>query len=51
MPVESVTLEKEKSGIGLKNAMKRLALIYPDHHELIVVPGKSTYQIELKLDL
>lgn len=51
IPAESETLEKGKSGIGLKNAKKRLALIYPENHELTVVPGKSTYQIELKLDL
>ena len=46
-----VTLDEEKSGIGLKNAKKRLALIYPDSHELIINHGEFLYQIELKLDL
>lgn len=49
--VHTEILEKGKSGIGLKNAKKRLALIYPESHDLKVSHGESIYQIELKLDL
>jgi len=39
-----------KSGIGLKNVKKRLELIYPDQHELIVEEG-FTFCIRLQLKL
>ncbi|MFK7814450.1 MAG: sensor histidine kinase [Maribacter sp.] len=48
---EGNSLEKGKSGIGLQNANKRLALMYPDNYELIINREENKYQVELKLDL
>lgn len=44
-------LDSEKSGIGLKNAKKRLELMYPNSHELLVNQYETEYRVELKLDL
>jgi len=44
-------MEKGKSGIGLKNAKKRLALMYPDKHNLSIQKTNSSYYINLKLNL
>jgi two-component system, LytTR family, sensor kinase len=42
---------KKIPGIGIDNAMKRLALIYPDRHELVINNSKCKYSVFLKLDL
>jgi hypothetical protein len=47
----AMNMEQGKSGIGLHNAKKRLALIYPDKHELKVRQENSSYNIQLKLTL
>lgn len=44
-------LEKGKSGIGLKNAKKRLQLIYPERHQLEMKIKENTYCVYLKIDL
>ncbi|WP_350284354.1 histidine kinase [uncultured Croceitalea sp.] len=44
-------LEKGKSGIGLQNAKKRLALMYPDKHQLSIQQQNETYHVHLKLNL
>ena len=44
-------LESGKSGIGLKNAKKRLALLYPEKHQLTIVENDTTYSVALILDL
>jgi len=44
-------LEAGKSGIGLKNAKKRLALLYPEKHQLTIVDKDNTYSVTLILDL
>jgi hypothetical protein len=44
-------LEAGKSGIGLKNAKKRLALLYPEKHQLTIVEKDNTYSVTLILDL
>jgi len=38
-------------GIGLDNVKKRLALIYPDRHELHRSQGKNVFWINLKIEL
>jgi len=38
-------------GLGLKNVKKRLALVYPNMHELIVSEANSEYYVELSLQL
>ncbi|WP_129718138.1 sensor histidine kinase [Pedobacter sp. SYP-B3415] len=43
--------EKLKSGIGLQNVKKRLALMYPNRHELIVRESAKEFFIHLTLEL
>ncbi|WP_299523268.1 sensor histidine kinase [Winogradskyella sp.] len=44
-------MESGESGIGLKNAQKRLELLYPERHKLIIDSNDGTYEVKLKLDL
>ena len=39
------------SGIGLNNLHKRLALLYPETHNLTITKTKNTYKAELVLKL
>ncbi|RYE51133.1 MAG: histidine kinase, partial [Sphingobacteriales bacterium] len=43
--------EKLKSGIGLQNVKQRLALIYPDQHELIIRQNAKEFFVHLTLHL
>ncbi|WP_116127081.1 sensor histidine kinase [Lewinella sp. IMCC34183] len=47
---ESKTLH-DKSGIGLQNVRRRLALTYPDRHYLRITDTEERYEVVLKLDL
>ncbi|GGM82844.1 hypothetical protein GCM10010967_13220 [Dyadobacter beijingensis] len=47
---EVKTLEKH-SGFGLANVRKRLQLLYPGQHDLSIDNGKTTYTINLRLNL
>ncbi len=38
-------------GIGLKNGQKRLALLYPNQHSLLIRPEKDRYEVELTIPL
>jgi hypothetical protein len=40
-----------KSGIGLKNVQKRLQLLYPDKHELMIKSTDDAFLIQMKLPL
>jgi two-component system LytT family sensor kinase len=40
-----------KKGLGLKNVQRRLALTYPDRHQLQLQQNSGTYEAHLKLDL
>ncbi len=40
---------REAKGIGLSNLKKRLQLIYPRRHELLLKKGEDTYQATLKI--
>lgn len=42
---------EEKSGIGLQNVSRRLALSYPDKHKLTVKDSKDRYAVELEIQL
>ena len=42
---------KKASGIGISNAVKRLDLIYPDKHDLVINQSDNTYSVFLKLEL
>ncbi|CAL2112488.1 GHKL domain-containing protein [Tenacibaculum sp. 190130A14a] len=48
MPSEN--LETGKSGIGLKNAKKRLTLLYPNNHTLTVKNKENSFLVDLKLN-
>ncbi|MBV8327463.1 MAG: sensor histidine kinase [Chryseobacterium sp.] len=51
---EKETANRNKSyfgGIGLSNAKKRLSLLYPDMHELVVENNDEIYRVSLKIDL
>lgn len=43
--------EVEKSGIGLKNTMRRLNLSYENQHTLDILEDDKTYQVKLDIDL
>lgn len=38
-------------GLGLRNVKRRLTIIYPDEHTLVVTKGKDTHTVRLKLKL
>jgi len=40
-----------KNGIGLKNVQKRLQLLYPGEHELVIKPTENEFLIQLRLPL
>lgn len=55
-PIVPVKKKKEnepeaESGIGLGNIRKRLELLYPNRHELVITEKNSVYTVELKLNL
>lgn len=42
---------EEESGVGLSNVKKRLNLIYPGKHELVLNQTSSSFKVNLKIDL
>jgi LytS/YehU family sensor histidine kinase len=49
-PVTMIQSEKKKHGIGIKNTMKRLEILYPDRHCLKVEERKDTFKVELFIE-
>ncbi len=47
----SLENEWESSGLGLKNTMKRLDLLYPKKHSLIIEESETMFVITLKMTL
>lgn len=43
--------DRKVSGIGISNAMKRLDLIYPERHDIIINKSVDSYSVFLKLEL
>jgi len=43
--------DTKKPGIGIDNATKRLNLIYPDRHELVIKNSGSIYSVFLRIEL
>lgn len=43
--------ENKASGIGISNAMKRLNLIYPERHDLVINHSSNRYSVFLKIEL
>lgn len=50
-PVESEENTLEDSGIGLQNVKRRLELLYPDQHSLIIKELKNLYIVNLSIPL
>jgi two-component system LytT family sensor kinase len=44
-------LSVKKPGIGIANATKRLNLIYPDRHELVIKNSGTRYSVFLRIEL
>ena len=42
---------KSKNGIGLLNVKKRMALLYPDKHQLIINANDGVYNVQLQIEL
>ncbi|SHN34999.1 Histidine kinase [Cyclobacterium lianum] len=42
---------EEESGVGLSNVKKRLNLIYPGKHELVLDQTTGSFEVNLKIDL
>jgi LytS/YehU family sensor histidine kinase len=49
MPDESPESDASVSGLGLKNARRRLSLLYPDKHVLIINSSANRFQVDLQL--
>jgi len=43
--------DKKSGGIGLENIRKRLAALYQDKYELVLMATESTYEVTLNLQL
>jgi len=43
--------KRETGGTGLSNLKKRLELIYPDRHSLVIEAAKATFTVTLTIDL
>ncbi len=43
--------EKDKSGVGLENVKQRLALLYPDQHELVIRETAEEFFVHLTIQL
>ena len=48
-PVEDKTKD-ETSGIGLSNVMRRLLLLYPEQHELIIQTENNIFSVHLRIN-
>lgn len=48
---ENMPKENENSGIGIKNVEVRLALLYPNKHELQINNKEDTFRVDLKINL
>lgn len=49
VPADKKSDETESEGIGLKNVQRRLELIYPQRHELLIYPGDTLFKVECKI--
>lgn len=49
--IKTENLEQGKSGIGLQNAKKRLALLYPNKHDFKISKSANSYKITLNISL
>jgi two-component system LytT family sensor kinase len=47
----NINYSMEHKGIGIANAKRRLALLYPEKHELVINDSDDFYEVVLKLSL
>ncbi|MFI5134502.1 MAG: sensor histidine kinase [Chitinophagales bacterium] len=50
-PVFDSLKGKKKHGIGLENVRKRLELLYPKNHKLVIYPSSNSWKVNLELNL
>jgi len=50
-PTINTQSSKKDGGIGLVNVKRRLELLYPDSHQLIITPSDDLYQVKLVLEV
>eukprot|EP01029_Cantina_marsupialis_P022108 TRINITY_DN538425_c0_g3_i2.p2 TRINITY_DN538425_c0_g3~~TRINITY_DN538425_c0_g3_i2.p2 ORF type:complete len:115 (+),score=16.64 TRINITY_DN538425_c0_g3_i2:47-346(+) len=43
--------DKKDSGIGIKNVIRRLELLYPEKHNLEIAEVDNLFKVSLKIDL
>jgi len=43
--------QEQSVGLGIGNARRRLNLIYPDHHKLVIEDKEETFTVDLYIDL
>jgi len=44
-------VKDEVGGIGIENVKKRLAIVYPNRHELLVNETSQAFKVNLKIEL
>jgi two-component system, LytTR family, sensor kinase len=44
-------VDRQSSGIGISNTKRRLSLLYPDRHRLVIDERRDYYQVVLKIQL
>jgi sensor histidine kinase YesM len=51
-PYEIISKSRQdsRSGHGIINLKKRLDIIYPDKHQLLIEPGETKYKVKLTID-
>lgn len=47
----SQSTDKQASGIGLENIKRRLGLLYPERHELLITENEEVFEVRLLLDI
>ena len=48
---ENPKIVDEVGGIGIENVKKRLAILYPDRHELLIDENSRSFKVNLNIDL
>ncbi|QXP53185.1 histidine kinase [Cellulophaga sp. HaHa_2_1] len=51
LDTQKLVQDEKNSGIGLKNVEKRLLLLYPDKHSLVISKNEGLFIVTLTLDL
>jgi sensor histidine kinase YesM len=49
-PANAAAISKDNTGIGINNTRRRLALLYPDKHDLQIIDQPDQYTVTLKIN-